>query len=144
MNKNDKKDAENVEVIAKNNSKVQDFLNGNGDDIVIGETEADNSEYNENAYNDIPEENHENPVLVDDSGRVDDLKTNDKTAVPLKPCDLCAVATQHPCRKCGIPVCNLACSIQDPTSENELHRAHKPGDSRCVRSTHKNASMLFS
>ena len=62
-NKNDKKDAENVEVIAKNNSKVQDFLNGNGDDIVIGETEADNSEYNENAYNDIPEENPENPVL---------------------------------------------------------------------------------
>ena len=82
--------------------------------------------------------------IVDDSGRVDDSKTNDETAVPLKPCDLCAVATQHPCRKCGIPVCNLACSIQDPTSENELHRTHKPGYSRYVRVIHYTYERIHS
>ena len=71
-NENDKKDAENVEVIAEKSSKAQDFLKGNVDDIEIGVTEADNSEYIENAYKDIPEENTENSVLVDYSGRVDD------------------------------------------------------------------------
>ena len=32
-------------------------------------------------------------------------------------CDLCAQAKQHRCTKCGIPVCNLKCSEQDPSSD---------------------------
>ena len=47
-------------------------MKGNVDDIEIGVTEADNSRYNENAYKDIPEDNPENSVLADNSGRVDD------------------------------------------------------------------------
>ena len=57
---------------------------------------------------------------------------NDCESTP-SPCDLCAGATQHTCRNCGIPVCNLMCSIQDPNSDNESHRIHKYGDARCVR-----------
>ena len=34
---------------------------------------------------------------------------------------------QHKCRLCGIAVCNLFCSIQDPNSDNEIHRVHLPG-----------------
>ena len=28
-------------------------------------------------------------------------------------------------------VCNIFCSIQDPSSDNEAHRIHKHGDTRC-------------
>ena len=47
-------------------------------------------------------------------------------------CQLCKEATQHNCRICGKPVCNLFCSIQDPNSDNERHRVHKNGDARCM------------
>ena len=46
-------------------------------------------------------------------------------------CQLCKEATQHKCRLCEKPVCNLFCSIQDPNSDNESHRVHKKGDARC-------------
>ena len=46
-------------------------------------------------------------------------------------CSLCQVATQHICRTCVKPVCILYCSVQDPSSDNESHRVHKPGDKRC-------------
>ena len=48
-------------------------------------------------------------------------------------CDLCTVGTQHRCRICDKIVCVLKCSIQDPNSENEIHRVQKPGDKRCVQ-----------
>ena len=57
-------------------------------------------------------------------------------------CDLCAEAKQHRCTKCVIPVCNLKCSEQDPSSDNELHRIHKRGDTRCVEQFESN-SMDF-
>ena len=51
-------------------------------------------------------------------------------------CDLCNVAEQsrnpqHRCRLCSNVVCNLFCSIQDPTSDNQMHRIHKPGHWKC-------------
>ena len=46
-------------------------------------------------------------------------------------CNLCENSTQHPCRKCKLPVCNLRCSIGDPLSDIELHRMHREGDPRC-------------
>ena len=51
-------------------------------------------------------------------------------------CDLCNVAEQsrnpqHRCRLCKNVVCNLFCSIQDPTSDNQMHRIHKPGHWIC-------------
>ena len=42
------------------------------------------------------------------------------------------MGTQHLCSICSKPVCNLCCSAQDPTSDNEIHRVHKHGDSRCL------------
>ena len=41
---------------------------------------------------------------------------------------LCDKSKQHPCQKCGKPVCNLFCSIPDPSSDNEMYRIHKSGD----------------
>ena len=64
---------------------------------------ADDSEYNEYAYNDIP----------------------------AKECALCIEGSQHMCRICGKSVCVLFCSIQDPESDNEIHRIHKAEDARC-------------
>ena len=58
---------------------------------------ADDSEYNEYAYNDIL----------------------------AKECALCIEGSQHMCRICGKSVCVLFCSIQDPESDNEIHRIHK-------------------
>ena len=49
-----------------------------------------------------------------------------------KQCELCD-KSKHPCQKCGKHVCNLFCSIPDPSSDNEMYRIHKPGDSRCVQ-----------
>ena len=46
-------------------------------------------------------------------------------------CPVCRDSSQHHCRKCWKLVCNLYCSVQDPTSDNVLHLIHKPGDSRC-------------
>ena len=44
-------------------------------------------------------------------------------------CSLCEEGKKSPnphlCRKCGVPVCNFYCSIQDPNSDNEMHRVHK-------------------
>ena len=45
-------------------------------------------------------------------------------------CILCKDSKQHPCRKCGINVCILFCSIPDPTSDNEMHVIHKDS-TRC-------------
>ena len=53
-------------------------------------------------------------------------------------CELCKSAEQHKCRKCNLPVYNLRCSVQDPLSDNEQHRIHRVGDSRCyVQSSQK-------
>ena len=79
---------------------------------------------------------------MEDPGSVDAWNTNETTVTQTE-CNLCAVATQHPCRICGIPVCNLTCSVQDPRSENEAHRTHKTGDRRCVVK-YMNASIPFS
>ena len=49
-------------------------------------------------------------------------------------CDLCMIAKEHLCRKCYKPVCNFGCSVQDPSSDNEMHRVHKRGDTRCLPS----------
>ena len=46
-------------------------------------------------------------------------------------CDLCILADEHVCRMCSKPVCNF-CTLQDPSSENEMHRVHKKGDIRCI------------
>ena len=40
------------------------------------------------------------------------------------------MGTQHLCRICSMPVCNLRCSVQDTKSDNEIHRVH--GDPRCL------------
>ena len=50
-------------------------------------------------------------------------------------CNLCLGSSQHICRKCCKPVCNLFCSIQDPSSDNDQHRIHKDGDPRCKKFT---------
>ena len=52
-------------------------------------------------------------------------------------CELCALSGQHKCRRCDIPVCNLYCSIQDPSSDLEMHRVHRNGDPRCKSSHQK-------
>ena len=46
-------------------------------------------------------------------------------------CNLCLEGKEHLCRICGKAVCVPYCSIQDPKSDNESHRVHKTGDSRC-------------
>lgn len=40
---------------------------------------------------------------------------------------------KHTCRKCKKPVCNICCSIQDPSGNEEFYRIHKSGDVRCVQ-----------
>jgi hypothetical protein len=60
--------------------------------------------------------------MVEIAGEVDD--TNQ--------CELCKDATEHKCRKCGKQIYNILCSVPDPTSDNEMHRVHKKGDSRCI------------
>ena len=52
-------------------------------------------------------------------------------------CELCNIAKdqnnpQHKCRLCGKVVCNIYCSIPEPTSGNEIHRVHKKRDTRCT------------
>ena len=58
-----------------------------------------------------------------------DDQTNDNSRVE---CPLCRDSSQHCCRICGKPVCNLFCSVPDPRSDNESHRVHKHGDFRCI------------
>ena len=78
--------------------------------------------------------------LIDDTS--DGLNEPSDCESTPSPCDLCAGATQHTCRNCGIPVSNLMCSIQDTNSENESNRIHKYGDERCVRK-HADESLAF-
>ena len=65
--------------------------------------------------------------LVESVDRVDNKENNETD----EECNLCKMSSQHQCRKCLKPVCNLFCSVQDPDSDNESHRVHKPGDTRC-------------
>ena len=58
-----------------------------------------------------------------------------KTMIENQECDLCLKGTQHKCRLCNKIVCILLCSLPDPDSDNESHRIHKPGDSRCVQTS---------
>ena len=60
---------------------------------------------------------------------------NDFTNTSTLDCQLCKSSTQHRCRKCSKFVCNLICSIQDPSSDNESHRIHRNGDPRYLGST---------
>ena len=66
---------------------------------------------------------------------VDVSNMNDFTNTNTLDCQLCKSSTQHRCRKCSKFVCNLICSIQDPSSDNESHRIHRNGDPRCLGST---------
>ena len=65
------------------------------------------------------------------SNIIEDLETDEGSLT----CSLCEVANEHPCQKCGRPVCNLVCSIPDPSSDNEMRRVHKHGDTRCIQET---------
>ena len=56
------------------------------------------------------------------SNIIKDLETDEGSLT----CRLCDVANEHPCQMCGRPVCNLVCSIPDPSSDNEMRRVHKP------------------
>ena len=53
---------------------------------------------------------------------VDVSNMNDFTNTSTLDCQLFKSSTQHRCRKCSKFVCNLICSIQDPSSDNESHR----------------------
>ena len=56
-------------------------------------------------------------------------------------CDLCLNGTQHKRRLCNKIVFVLRCSLPDPESENKIHRIHKPGDSRCVKTSEFSRSI---
>ena len=71
-------------------------------------------------------ENHED-ILTDYEEEEIDGNQSD-----IVECPLCRDSSQHHCRICGKLVCNLFCSIMDPSSDDEQQRIHKPGDSRCV------------
>ena len=71
-------------------------------------------------------ENHED-ILTDYEEEEIDGNQSD-----IVECPLCRDSSQHHCRICGKLVCNLFCSIMDPSSDDELQRIHNPGDSRCV------------
>ena len=58
-------------------------------------------------------------------------------------CQLCSEATQHHCRICMKNVCILYCSIQDPNSDNESHRIHKKGDTRCKLAPRSHSSPVI-
>ena len=52
-------------------------------------------------------------------------------------CELCNIAKDqnNPLQKfrlCGKVACSIYCSIPDPSSDNEIHRVHKKGDTRCT------------
>ena len=53
-------------------------------------------------------------------------------------CNLCDHAITDKCRKCGKFVYVLFCSIQDPQSDNEIHRVHKLGYTRCYNAQKEN------
>ena len=53
-------------------------------------------------------------------------------------CEQCQIAEnssnpQHICRICRKVVCNLFCSIMDPTTDNEMKRVHKPNHPKCIQ-----------
>ena len=89
------------------------------------ETDESNAEGNENEAN-LPSEDD---LEVDDASKNDDPKS--RTSENKNQCDMCTKSEQHKCRKCDQPVCNLFCSVQDPSSTNEIHIVHKQGDIRC-------------
>ena len=66
---------------------------------------------------------------------VSEHEENTNTIIEHQDCDLCLNGTQHKRRLCNKIVCVLRCSLPDPESENESHRIHKPGDSRCVQTS---------
>ena len=66
-----------------------------------------------------------NESIDDNESEPESIKSREKE------CEMCNMGTQHRCRRCKKIVCILVCSVQDPDSENENHRVHKDGDSRC-------------
>ena len=46
-------------------------------------------------------------------------------------CNFCEHRTQHPCRRCNVPVFNFECRMKDSVYDNELHRIHREGDPHC-------------
>ena len=74
-------------------------------------------------------------VLFETEPNITDAEDDSVQNRTLFICLLCISSKQHVCRKCNQPVCNLFCSIQDPTSLNEMHRIHKKGDIRCISQT---------
>ena len=71
-------------------------------------------------------ENHEDILTDYEKEKIDGNQSD------IVECPLCRDSSQHHCRICGKLVCNLFCSIMDPSSDDELQRIHNPGDSRCV------------
>ena len=65
-----------------------------------------------------------------------EINKNDDNTEGVLNCEACKGSTQHFCRRngCRIPLCQTGCSIQDPDSDNEMHRVHKIGDIRCGES----------
>ena len=66
-----------------------------------------------------------------DSTKETEKVTEKEATMPKKSpeCKMCKEAknsrTPHKCRNCGEIVCNFYCSVQDPKSDNEMHRIHK-------------------
>lgn len=65
---------------------------------------------------------------------VEDVDNHVENVIVEDECELCQNSTQNKCKKCKKQVCNLFCSVQDPNSDNEAHRMHKPVDKRCTSS----------
>ena len=101
-----------------------------------------NTKYeNEKHINNEPlvEQNFSTEILLQESCEVieNDDNMNDVSLVemvPEKECDLCTTS-KHTCRLCGKAVCNLFCSIPDPSSDNEMYRIHNSGDNRCAQNS---------
>ena len=71
------------------------------------------------------------------------VNTGEEYSLAADTCAVCEAASQqenpqHRCMRCGTVVCSIFCSIQDPTSDNEMHRVHRVGDIRCSFSENQN------
>ena len=81
------------------------------------------------------EEPKDHPAIIESLPQVENMETltdNSGYDTDTSGCNLCKISTQHFCRKCNLPVCNLFCSIPDPSSDNEAHRIHKANNKRCI------------
>ena len=94
--------------------------------------DSKNTTLSENVVDVTKEPDYENHSKNTTHSEHDD---NTNLIIEKQECDLCLKGTQHKCRLCNKIVCVLLCSLPDPDSDNESHRIHKPGDSRCVETS---------